>query len=151
MYFAGNYNHQLDDKGRLRLPAKLRQGLGKSFVLMPGIDDTISIYPQEAFDELCKEYMSYDQTDVEIQRTITELISSAFPVEEDVQGRFIVPAQLRQYAKIQKNVIVKGALRKIEIWADNTHEARESNVSVNELMKILNKAKAKAQQGGKNE
>ncbi len=138
--FSGIYSHQLDDKGRLRLPAKLRAELGKSFVLMKGIDDSITIYPLTAFDAMCEKFMTYDPTDVEVQRAITELMSYSFPIEEDSQGRFVIPQIMKTFAGIDKNVVVKGVLNKIEIWSETSHENRTSARSVNENMAILHRA-----------
>ncbi len=139
--FTGTYNHQIDGKGRLRLPAKLRQELGSSFYLMPGIDNTITILPQSAVDAMNEEFASYDQTDIEILRITSEIFGSMQAIVEDSQGRFVIPGDFLEEAKIEKNVVIRGARDKIQIWADKSHESRESKMSVNEMMAMLNKAR----------
>lgn len=146
--FTGMSYHQLDDKGRLRLPAKFRTELGKAFVLMKGINDSIAIYPQKTFEAMCEEYMQYDQTDIEVQSAITEIISWSHEVEEDAQGRFVIPLQHREFASIGKNVVLKGSINRIEIWSDQSHEQRTSNRPTNDLMQVINKAKNKVAQNG---
>ena len=135
--FFGIYFHQLDDKGRLRLPAKLRGELGGSFFCMKGFDNTILIYSEERFRKFCEENANVPLTDVDAQRSLVELISNAFPIEEDSQGRFTLPQTLKEYAGIEKNVVVKGVIDRIEIWSEKAHEARSTNKNLNELVQSL--------------
>ena len=135
--FFGIYFHQLDDKGRLRLPAKLRGELGGSFFCMKGFDNTILIYSEERFRNFCEENANVPLTDVEAQRSLVELISNAFPIEEDSQGRFILPQALKEYAGIEKNVVIKGVIDRIEIWSEKAHEERSTNKNLNELVQTL--------------
>lgn len=135
--FFGIYFHQLDDKGRLRLPAKLRGELGGSFFCMKGFDNTILIYSEERFRKFCEENANVPLTDVEAQRSLVELISNAFPIEEDSQGRFILPQALKEYAGIEKNVVIKGVIDRIEIWSEKAHEERSTNKNLNELVQTL--------------
>lgn len=135
--FFGIYFHQIDDKGRLRLPAKLRGELGGSFFCMKGFDNTILIYSEERFRRFCEENANVPLTDVEAQRSLVELISNAFPIEEDSQGRFVLPQALKDYAGIEKNVVIKGVIDRIEIWSEKAHEARSTNKNLNELVQTL--------------
>lgn len=135
--FFGIYFHQLDDKGRLRLPAKLRGELGGSFFCMKGFDNTVLIYSEERFRKFCEENANIPLTDVEAQRSLVELISNAFPIEEDSQGRFVLPQALKDYAGIEKNVVIKGVIDRIEIWSEKAHEERSTNKNLNELVQTL--------------
>ncbi len=135
--FFGIYFHQLDDKGRLRLPAKLRGELGGSFFCMKGFDNTVLIYSEERFRKFCEENANVPLTDVEAQRSLVELISNAFPIEEDSQGRFVLPQALKDYAGIEKNVVIKGVIDRIEIWSEKAHEERSTNKNLNELVQTL--------------
>lgn len=135
--FFGIYFHQLDDKGRLRLPAKLRGELGGSFFCMKGFDNTVLIYSEERFRKFCEENANIPLTDVEAQRSLVELISNAFPIEEDSQGRFVLPQALKDYAGIEKNIVIKGVIDRIEIWSEKAHEERSTNKNLNELVQTL--------------
>lgn len=137
--FFGIYNHQLDDKGRLRLPAKLRNELGGSFFCLKGYDNTILVYSEEKFKKFCEENVNIPLTDVEAQRALVELVSNAFPIEEDSQGRFVLPAVLKEYAGIDKNVVIKGVIDRIEIWSEKAHNERTTNKNLNELVVSLPK------------
>ncbi len=137
MFFYGNYNHQLDDKGRIRLPAKLRTGLGGNFFCLKGYDNSVMVCSTEKFESICEEYKKTPSSNMVAQRALIELISTAFEINEDSQGRFVLPAFLKEYAGIDKNVVIKGVVDRIEIWSENAHLGRESNKNLNELMNDL--------------
>ncbi len=134
MLFHGLYNHQLDDKGRLRMPAKIRSGLGGTFFCLKGYKNTILVYSQEKFAKFCLEYENTSITNVKAQMALTEIISSAFEVTEDAQGRFTLPPILKKYANINKNVVIKGVVDKLEIWSEEAHEARDTDKSLDQLV-----------------
>ncbi|MFI3167471.1 MAG: division/cell wall cluster transcriptional repressor MraZ [Bacillota bacterium] len=138
--FSDTYYHQLDGKGRLRLPAKLRAELGGSFILMPGMNNTITIKPQSAYHDMCEKYSKYDENDVELQEVISEIMGSIKQVEEDSQGRFVIPQKYLAQAGIEKNVVIKGVLNRIEIWSEENHENRKTKRSMNEMLTMLKKA-----------
>ncbi len=138
--FSGKQEQKLDDRGRLRLPAKYRGELGKTFAITKGIDNTLTIYSQTEFDEICLRMSKYDKNDVPLQRAVSEYMSSFEQIEEDAQGRFVIPADLRAYAGIGKNVVIKGVLERIEIWSLENHQNREIKLTPNEMMDIFKKA-----------
>ncbi|MBR6692963.1 MAG: MraZ N-terminal domain containing protein, partial [Clostridia bacterium] len=78
--FFGIYFHQLDDKGRIRLPSKLRAELGGSFYCMKGFDNTILVYSVERFNKFCQSVVDMPLDKVESQRALTEIISYAFKI-----------------------------------------------------------------------
>lgn len=135
--FFGIYFHQLDDKGRIRLPSKLRAELGGSFYCMKGFDNTILVYSEERFNKFCQSVVDMPLDKVESQRALTEIISYAFKIEEDSQGRFILPVSLREKAEIEKNVVIKGVIDRIEIWSEKAHLERNTDKSFNELIRTI--------------
>lgn len=132
--FFGTYNHQLDDKGRIRLPAKLRSELGGHFFCLKGYNNTVMVYSEKKFNDFCSEYANIPLTDDVAQGALVELISNTYEVVEDSQGRFILPAFLKDYAGIEKNVVIKGVIDRIEIWSEKAHEERMTNKNLNELV-----------------
>jgi MraZ protein len=114
--FMGEYSHSIDEKGRLIIPSKFRSELGERFVLTRGLDGCLCVYPQTEWNVLEAKLRELPLTNKNA-RTITRfLISGAAACELDRQGRILVPAALREYAGLEKDVVVAGNLERIEIW-----------------------------------
>ena len=110
---TGQYAHTIDAKGRLFIPAKLRQELGDTFHVTMGQDHCLSVYSDEswtAFMERLKG-LSYN----EIKR-LRGLFAYGADCEPDGQGRILLPAKLREYAGLEKDVVVIGSYDRVEIW-----------------------------------
>jgi MraZ protein len=115
--FFGKYNHSIDQKGRMRIPAKLRQGLGERFYVMRGTPNCLYIFTEEQFNIVNAALSSVPLYDVEKQKLVRKITSSANHVEEDNQGRFLLDSELRELINIQKDVVFVGAGKKIELWS----------------------------------
>lgn len=114
--FMGEYSHSIDEKGRLIIPSKFRFELGETFVLTRGLDGCLCVYPQAEWNILESKLRALPLTNKNA-RTITRfLVSGAATCELDKQGRILVPAALREYAGLEKEVVVTGNLERIEIW-----------------------------------
>lgn len=114
--FMGEYSHSIDEKGRLIIPSKFRFELGETFVLTRGLDGCLCVYPQAEWNILESKLRALPLTNKNA-RTITRfLVSGAASCELDKQGRILVPAALREYAGLEKEVVVTGNLERIEIW-----------------------------------
>ena len=110
---TGQYAHNIDAKGRLFIPAKLREELGTTFHVAIGQDHCLSVYSEEswaAFEERLKT-MSYSQ--IKAPRIV---FANAAECEPDAQGRILIPAALRSYADLKKEVVVIGSFDRVEIW-----------------------------------
>ena len=109
----GKYPAKLDDKNRLFVPAKLREELGETFHVTIGQDHCLSVYSDaswNAFMDKLKE-MSYSKV-----KQLRPMFAYAADCEPDAQGRILVPAKLRQYASLDKEVVVIGSFDRVEIW-----------------------------------
>ncbi|MCI6927239.1 division/cell wall cluster transcriptional repressor MraZ [Butyricicoccus porcorum] len=110
----GEYQHTLDAKGRLFIPAKLREELGDSFVVTKGLDECLFLYPLDAWkaleDKIRQLPMSKSRN---LQRFF---LSAAADVTVDKQGRIVVPPVLRSHAKLVHDVTIIGVLDRAEIW-----------------------------------
>ena len=114
--FMGEYSQSIDEKGRLIIPSKFRFELGETFVLTRGLDGCLCVYPQAEWNILESKLRALPLTNKNA-RTITRfLVSGAATCELDKQGRILVPAALREYAGLEKEVVVTGNLERIEIW-----------------------------------
>ncbi len=117
--FIGEYSHAIDAKGRIILPADFRQELGVSFVITKGLDKCLFLYGQQAWEELAAKLRALPLAKPEARAIVRFFFSGARTLECDKQGRFLVPANLRNYADIslRQNVILAGADNRIEVWS----------------------------------
>ena len=111
---TGQYQHSIDAKGRLFIPAKLREELGETFyVTIAGIDPCLSIYSEESWAVFTEKFNSMPYTKARVMRPI---FSHAAKCEPDAQGRVLLPRELRDYAMLEKDVTVIGVSNRAEIW-----------------------------------
>ena len=110
----GEYQHTLDAKGRLFIPAKLREELGDSFVVTKGLDECLFLYPLDAWKALEDKIR---QLPMSKSRNLQQFfLSAAADVTVDKQGRIVVPPVLRSHAKLVHDVTIIGVLDRAEIW-----------------------------------
>lgn len=123
MYF-GEFHVAIDDKGRMRIPNKMKAQFGSSnVVICAGTDKSLFVMTEEEFDEWVGRFSEKAlMRDFEKQKAIRTISSSVFFPEEDAQGRFILPSKLKQYAQINKKVIFLGVKNRVEIWAEENYE-----------------------------
>ncbi len=115
--FMGEYNHIIDAKGRLIMPAKYREQLGKEFVVTKGLEGCLYVYPVEAWKEFEDKLEALPVTVNQKARKFSRFFTAgATMVELDKQGRILLPAVLRSYAGLTKDVVLAGVLKRIEIW-----------------------------------
>ena len=121
--FMGEYQHTLDTKGRLSVRAKFREDLGAGAVLTRGLDHCLFLFPMDEWRVLEEKLKTLPLTKAGARQFVRFLFSGATECELDKQGRLIVPQNLRDYAKIQKDAVVIGVSNRIEIWSKETWEA----------------------------
>ena len=133
--FCGTYEHQLDDKNRLRIPAKFKSGLGESYSFTLGFHGCIYVFPDsvlnEILEELAKEPLG------EATKASMMFFGSVFSAEEDGQGRVVLPSLLRNKANIKKDVVTIGRGRRLEIWAAESYNSFLDGVNYDEEFKKL--------------
>jgi MraZ protein len=115
--FTGEFQHSLDDKGRLTIPAKFREGLGQRFVVTRGLDRCLFVYPQEEWSALEERVKTLPTAQADVRAFVRLLFSGAVDTELDKQGRAGLPQNLRTYAGIDRDVIVIGVSTRVEIWS----------------------------------
>ena len=114
--FMGEYNHTLDVKGRIIIPSKLREELGEQFVVTVGLDGCLFVYPLKEW-ELFVEQLKTLPGQAQGRRLQRYFMSLAADCEIDKQGRFLIPAKLRELAGLDKDVVFAGVINKIELWS----------------------------------
>jgi len=133
--FLGEHQHTVDAKGRLIIPSRFREGLGEKFVLTKGLDTCLFAYPQEEWAILARKMRSLPMTRSDARAFVRFFFSGATECEIDKQGRILIPANLREYAGLKKEVVVIGVSSRVEIWARDRWEtySTESVSSVEEI------------------
>ena len=114
----GQYEHSIDAKGRLNFPARLREDLGETFVVTKGLDECLAVYSFGQWKLLEERINRQPLSKARVLQRF--FFASAVEVEPDKQGRIVIPAHLRDYAHLDKDVVVTGASDKAEIW-DKAH------------------------------
>lgn len=112
----GEYQHSLDTKGRLTIPARLRDGLGERFVVTKGLDTCLFVYPLAEWTSLEEKLRSLPLTRADARSFVRLLFSGAIECELDKQGRILLPPNLRNHARLDKDVYLLGVSNRVEIW-----------------------------------
>lgn len=115
--FMGEHQHNIDQKGRIIVPAKFREELGESFVLTRGLDQCVFGYPLDEWKQLEQKLKALPFTKKDARKFTRFFFSGAVECEIDKQGRVNVASPLRQYAKLEKECVVIGVSNRIEIWS----------------------------------
>ncbi len=114
--FMGEFDHSIDAKGRIIIPAKFRENLGENFVITVGLDGCLFAYPNKEWDAFVAKLMTLPGTK-EARQLQRYFMSMASACETDKQGRILIPAKLRENAALDKDIVLVGVLNKIEIWS----------------------------------
>lgn len=125
--FIGEFQHNLDEKGRLAIPAKFRADLKKGAIVTKGLDNCLFLYTKAAWEELVSSKLSQLSFNKANQRAFARfMLSGASEVECDAQGRVVLPEYLRQFAALRKQAVVAGLYDRLEIWDKDRWEAYRS-------------------------
>jgi len=139
--FYGQAKHSIDAKGRIILPSKFRDGLGESFLVMRGFEKCLFVYSEEGYKELEEKLRALPiSSGGRLQRYI---FGSTENVTTDKQGRFVIPPKLREFAELERDVIITGVSSRLEIWDAEAYEKYENETigdteKLHELLEIFN-------------
>lgn len=137
--FIGEYQHSLDSKNRIVVPAKLREGLGSRFVITKGLDECLYVYPLEEGKVLENKLKTLPLTNKDARTFVRFFFSGACEVELDKQFRGLIPQNLKEYAKIEKDIVSIGVLSRVEIWSREMWDKyNESNVDFDYIAEKMN-------------
>lgn len=114
--FMGEFLHTIDSKGRLIIPAKFREALGDQFITTKGLDNCLFLYPQQEWQIFEDKLKKLPLSQPNARSFVRFFFSGATECEFDKQGRILLPANLREYAALEKDVVVVGVMNRIEIW-----------------------------------
>lgn len=120
--FMGEYHHNVDNKGRLIVPAKFRDELGEMFILTRGLDQCLFGYPINEWKIIEEKLRSLPLTKKDARAFTRFFFSGATECELDKQGRINIASPLFQYAKLEKECVILGVSNRIEIWSKSIWE-----------------------------
>ena len=113
----GEYEHSLDVKGRLIMPAKLREDVGEKFIMTKGLDGCLFGFSEEEWIHFEEKLKSLQLTNKNARDFVRFFLSGAVECEIDKQGRFLVASNLREYASMEKEIVIIGVGTRIEFWS----------------------------------
>ena len=131
----GEYEHTLDAKGRISMPAKLRKDMGDTFILTKGLDGCLFAFSQEEWLNFETKLKSLPLSDKNARNFVRFFLSGATECEIDKQGRFLISSNLREYANLEKEAVITGVGTRIEIWNKDKWKSYNSdeNISADEI------------------
>lgn len=135
----GEYHHNIDEKGRLIIPAKFRSELGKEFVITKGLDKCLFVYSLTEWNKLINQVSTLKFTKKNVRAFERAFIGGASQNEFDKQGRINITSPLAQYANIQKECVIIGVNERLEIWSKESFESfmKENEESLEEITENL--------------
>lgn len=133
--FFGEYNHTIDSKGRVSVPAKFREQLGDSFILTKGLDNCLFVYSQNEWKIMEDKLKQLPLTNRDARAFVRFFFSGATECELDNQGRIRIPNNLREYAELEKEAVMIGVGTRIEVWSQNlwSNYNNDENLSYDEI------------------
>lgn len=132
----GSYQHNIDPKGRVIMPAKFREELGDLFYATKGTDESITVLSKEAWEELGARICALPNGQAKDVKRF--LFSSAAELIPDKQGRILLPPVLRSYAHLDKDVVIIGTGSRVEIWDVDRWNKYNEEISESQVLEVMN-------------
>ena len=133
MIFMGEYNHTVDAKGRLIIPAKFRDNLGEEFVVSKGLDGCLFVHANNEWQKFVDKLLTMPSGKKDARQFARYFLAGAESVTVDKQGRVLLSEVLRTSAQISKDVVVIGVGSRIEIWSRDRWEGITENIDAEEI------------------
>jgi MraZ protein len=126
--FLGSYQHQLDEKGRVSLPAAFRrEAADQRFILVQPYPPALALYPEIEWSEVEQRLSDLMARGPAERMYVLSIVSNAVEVSPDAQGRILIPSRLQEAAELQGSVVLVGAINKVELWSpDRFQDALET-------------------------
>ncbi|MBQ2711991.1 MAG: division/cell wall cluster transcriptional repressor MraZ [Clostridia bacterium] len=137
--FIGEFRNKIDEKGRLRIPPKLKEDLGTVYYVTKGDNRCLYVLTKESFEELFEKLKTVHHADVEGRNIFRFIISSAKKPEEDGQGRILLSQSLREHAGLTRDVVIIGAGDRVEIWDEGNWNKTNDEGDFDSYLRSLSK------------
>ena len=129
----GEYEHSLDAKGRLIMPAKLREDIGEVFILTKGLDGCLFAFSKSEWEKFEQKLSALPVSDKNARAFTRFFFAGAIECEIDKQGRFLISSNLREFASLTKDVVIIGLNSRIEIWSKEKWLAEDEEISAEDI------------------
>ena len=126
----GEYEHSLDVKGRLIMPAKIREDIGEKFIITKGLDGCLFGFSQNEWTNFEEKLKTLPLTNKNARDFVRFFLSGAIECEIDKQGRFLIASNLREYANMEKEAVIIGVGTRLEIWNKEKWDKYNSNENI---------------------
>lgn len=114
--FIGEFQHTIDNKGRISIPVKFRKSLNKGAVVTKGLDECLFLYTKDEWEKLALKLATLPIAKANSRAFSRLMLAGAMDVDIDNQGRVLLPDYLRKYSGLKKDVIVTGLYNRLELW-----------------------------------
>lgn len=129
----GEYEHTIDAKGRLSMPSKLRRDMGEAFIVTKGLDGCLFAFSQEEWKNFETKLKSLPLSDKNARNFVRFFLAGANECEIDKQGRFLIPSNLREAGKLEKEAVIIGVGTRLEIWNKDIWNSKDEEISADEI------------------
>lgn len=129
----GEYEHTLDTKGRISMPAKLKKDMGDTFILTKGLDGCLFAFSEQEWFEFESKLKTLPLSDKNSRNFVRFFLSGATECEIDKQGRFLIPSNLRKSASLDKEAVIIGVGTRLEIWNKSIWVSKDEEISADEI------------------
>ena len=129
----GEYEHTIDAKGRLSMPSKLRRDMGEAFIVTKGLDGCLFAFSQDEWKNFETKLKALPLSDKNARNFVRFFLAGATECEIDKQGRFLIPANLREAATLEKEAVIIGVGTRLEIWNKKVWESKDEEISADEI------------------
>ena len=129
----GEYEHTIDAKGRLSMPSKLRRDMGEAFIVTKGLDGCLFAFSQEEWKNFETKLKSLPLSDKNARNFVRFFLAGATECEIDKQGRFLIPSNLSEAGKLEKEAVIIGVGTRLEIWNKDIWNSKDEEISADEI------------------
>ena len=129
----GEYEHTIDAKGRLSMPSKLRRDMGEAFIVTKGLDGCLFAFSQDEWKNFETKLKSLPLSDKNARNFVRFFLAGATECEIDKQGRFLIPSNLREAGKLEKEAVIIGVGTRLEIWNKDVWISKDEEISADEI------------------
>lgn len=132
---TGTYEHSLDPKGRLIIPSKLREELGENYIITRNVDKCLAIYPEAEWKRFKEKLDTLPKISSEAARRLRRFyFGNSMTMESDKQGRVLIPQPLREYAGLDRDVVLVGVDDHLEIWDQAAWNKYNSETDIDDIL-----------------
>ena len=129
----GEFEHSLDSKGRMILPARIREDLGDKFIITKGLDGCLFGFSEKEWNNFEEKLKTLPLTNKNARDFVRFFLAGATECEIDKQGRFLIPSNLREAGKLEKEAVIIGVGTRLEIWNKDIWNSKDEEISADEI------------------